>query len=102
MAVATDAQTGIGGWIVLALMLPGVIIILGVVIACIVRKRPASPDAASPEAAGYWRVLGVDAQTGQKRESIFHAASRQSAEGRAQLEGIVVTEIELVPEPSDA
>ena len=97
MVLAAYLQIDIGGWILLALMLPGVIVIVGVVIAFIIRRRENIPPPAA-SAPGYWRVLGVDSQTGEKRETMFHAESRQSAEGRALLEGIVATEVQPVDE----
>lgn len=90
-----DTSYEFGGWIVLALMLPGLIILFGAVIAFIVRRKSKS-DTAEAETAGYYRVLGVDENSGQRRESFFHANSRSGAEGRARMEGIVVTEIHRV------
>ena len=83
--------------IVLVLALPGALIILASVIGFIFR-RPGKTNEPVIPAPGYWRVLGVDKQTGQKRETMFHADSQQSAQGRAELEGIVVTEIQQVDE----
>lgn len=90
----------IGGWIFLALMLPGAVVIFAVVIAFIVRRRRHTDEPVGPT-SGYWRVLGIDSQTGQKRESMFHADSRLAAQGRAEMEGIVITDIHPVDEPAN-
>ena len=84
------------GWIIFALMLPGLLVLIGLV-AGFVLRRPKKGEQAMP-APGYYHVMGIDRATGSKRESTFHAQSSQSARGRAELEGIVVTEIRQVNE----
>lgn len=84
----------LGGWVVLALMAPGLIVLVGIVLLYVLRAPP-KDDPAMP-APGYFHVMGVDRETGERRESTFAANSQQSAAGRAELEGIIVTEIRRV------
>ncbi len=86
----------VNGWVILALMLPGLLVLIGLV-AGFVLRRPKRGERAMP-APGYYHVMGIDRATGAKRESTFHAQSSQSARGRAELEGIVVTGIRQVNE----
>ena len=90
-----DFPNGLTGWIVLALMLPGAIIVFGLMLTYLL-QRTGKADVPPTGEPGYYRVLGVDAQTGQKRESLIHAENRMSAEGQARMEGIIVTHIEQV------
>lgn len=85
-------------WVVIALVLPGTLIVFGAVIAFIVRRN--SRQEMQQGIAGYYRVLGVDATSGERRESFFHADSRSAAEGRARLEGIIPTEIHRIDDDS--
>lgn len=85
-------------WVVLLLLAPGLLILIAVVVAFILH-RPRRPTDPMP---GYYHVLGVDAMTGARRESTFYAQSRESALGRAAMEGIVVMDVQRVERtPSD-
>ncbi|QOV88782.1 hypothetical protein [Humisphaera borealis] len=97
---AIDLSDSSKTWIVVALMFPGAVIVFGLMITYLLR-RPGKLDEPSPGEPGYYRVLGLDATTGLKRESLIHADSRQSAEGQARLQGIVVTEIEPAGSPDE-
>ena len=90
------SPSDLGGWVVLALMLPGFLVLVGVVVAFVVSKpRRSGPDEAVP---GYYHVMGIDRRTGQSREVTFQAAGEAAARGRAELDDIVVTEVRLVDE----
>ena len=92
MLVAIDPT----GWIVLALLAPGLMVLIGVVTMFVLSKpKKGKPIIPAP---GYYHVLGVDKQSGERRETTFHAQSREAANGRAEMEGIVVTEIRQVNE----
>jgi hypothetical protein len=84
------------GWIILALLAPGLIVLIGVVTMYVLSKP--KKGALLIPAPGYYHVLGVDKKTGERRETTFHAQSREAANGRAEMEGIVVTEIRQVNE----
>lgn len=92
--LAAEQRVEIGGWLVIALMAPGLIILVGIVLLYVLRA-PQKDDPAMP-APGYFHVMGVDRETGERREATFAANSQQSAAGRAELEGIIVTEIRRV------
>lgn len=78
-------------WVIVALVLPGTLIVVGAVLAFIFKRRGrAEPVQDEP---GYFRVLGVDVATGQRREALYHATSRAAAEGRARMDGIIATEV---------
>ena len=77
-------------------MLPGLIVLVGVVVMYLLSRQRTGKDALPTP--GYFHVLGIDKTSGERRESTFHAASEDAARGRAELEGIVVTEIRLVNE----
>ena len=96
MSSAAPHIADVNGWVILALMLPGLLVLIGLV-AGFVLRRPEKGEAAMP-APGYYHVMGLDRTTGTKRESTFHAQSVQSARGRAEMEGIVVTEVRQVNE----
>lgn len=88
-----------GNWLILALLLPGLIVLIGVVLAFALerRKGPGRPDPSAP-APGYYLVLGIDDKNGAARQATFHADSESGARGRATMDGIVVTEIRRVEE----
>ena len=90
------AAIDLTGWILLALLAPGLIVLVGVAMMYVLSK-PKKGTLLIP-APGYYHVLGVDKKTGERRESTFHAQSREAASGRAEMEGIVVTEIRQVDE----
>jgi hypothetical protein len=88
------ADSNLSGWIVLALLAPGLIVLIGVVAMYLLRK-PGSDDL-SAHAPGYYHVIGVDSESGKRREATFHADSAAGARGRARLEGIVALEIRQI------
>jgi hypothetical protein len=80
--------------VVLALMAPGLIVLIGIVAVYVFRK-PKREDLFA-HAPGYYHIIGVDSESGRHREATFHADSAAGARGRARLEGIVATEIRQV------
>ena len=85
-------------WVIVALALPGTLIVVGAVLAFLFKRRGRAE--VLQDEPGYFRVMGVDAATGQRREALFHATSRDAAEGRARMEGIVATEVRRVEDGS--
>lgn len=82
------------GWVVLALMAPGLIVLIGIV-AIYVFRKPRQEDLFA-HAPGYYHIIGIDSESGKRREATFHADSAAGARGRARLEGIVATEIRQI------
>ena len=74
----------------------GICVLIGIVVMFVLSK-PKKGTLLIP-APGYYHVLGVDRTTGERRETTFHAQTREAANGRAEMEGIVVTEIRQVNE----
>jgi hypothetical protein len=86
----------LGGWLIVLLLTPGLLVMVGLVLAYVLsRTKRTGPTVPTP---GYYQVLGIDRQTGQRREATFHAETQQSARGRAELDGIIVTDIRMVDE----
>ena len=85
------AGPGPWGWVLIALGAPGLLVLVGVVVAFIV--RPQTPSAGG---SGYYHILGVDKVTGKSRETTVQASGPDSARGRAELDGIVATEVRQV------
>lgn len=93
--VTYDIPDGFFRWVFLVLMVPGLLIIFILVLTLLIRGG--RPRAIPPvDEAGYYRILGLDAKTGLKRETLLHAKSAASARGLAAMEGIVVTELHRV------
>ena len=80
-----------GGWLVILLAAQGLLALVGVVVAFLFRP----PDVDGP---GYYHILGFDKTTGTRRETTVRAESLAIARGRADLDGIVITEIKQVKE----
>jgi hypothetical protein len=59
------------------------------------KRQPAFPvlPSAEPDGPGRYRVIGVDKTTRADRELTVDAASRANAQVKAELEGIVVTNV---------
>src|SRR5437763_641320 len=85
------AAVGAWEWVLIALLAPGFLVLVVVVVAFIV--RPQAPAAGGP---GYYHIQGVDKVTGKSRETTVQASGPDSARGRAELDGIVVTEVRQV------
>jgi hypothetical protein len=83
-----------GGWLVILLLAPGLLVLVGVVIAFLVRPGRTA------NGPGYYHVLGFEEASGRPRDITVHAGSAAAARGRAELEGIVVTEVRRVAGPS--
>ena len=81
-----------GGWLVLVLVAPGLLALVAVVVAFIVRPR------SGLHGPGYYHILGFDKASGARRELTVHADSQSAARWRAELDGIVVTEVTQVHE----
>ena len=93
-AALADLSPSLGGWLIIALLAPGLLILIGLVVMFVISRNGAdSESAASP---GYYHVLGIDGSSGAKREATFHAQTLQGAQGRAEMDGIIVTEIRRV------
>jgi hypothetical protein len=88
------ADFDLSGWIVLALLAPGLIVLIGIVAMYLLRKP--RPENLSDYAPGYYHVIGVDDKSGKRREATFHADSAAGARGRAHLEGIVALEVRQI------
>ncbi|MDB5296304.1 MAG: hypothetical protein JWO31_2287 [Phycisphaerales bacterium] len=83
-------------WTIFLLLLPGLAALVCVVLFSVV-KRPEKAGQTDP-APGYYHVLGIDKATGAGREATLHAATEQGARGRAEMDGILVTEVRRVNE----
>lgn len=89
--LSSEANFAIPGWTVWVLLGPGLLVVIGTVLVFLFRRRDTA--VAGP---GYYHILGIDKNSSARRELTIHADSRQSALGKAQFEGIVVTEITQV------
>ncbi len=83
---------GIVDWLLVLLVAPGLLVLITVVVVALFRPR------APGEGPGYYHILGFDKTTQARRELTVQAGSRESARGRAEMDGIVVTEINQVNE----
>ena len=79
------------GWLLILLVVPGLLVLLAVVTALLLRRR--GRDAAGP---GYYHVLGFDKNTQARRELTLRADSPTAARGRAEMDGIVATDVRRV------
>jgi hypothetical protein len=83
-----------GGWLVILLLAPGLLALVAVVVAFLFRPGRAT------DGPGYYHVLGIEQSSGKPRDMTVHAGSAAAAQGRAEFEGIVVTEVRQVAGPS--
>src|SRR3954452_17066382 len=80
-----------GGWLVILLLAPGLLVLIAVVVAFLFRPRRAGDGG-----PGYYHVLGIEKATGKTRDMTVHAGSAVAARGRAELDGVVVTDVRRV------
>jgi hypothetical protein len=84
----------LGTWLVILLAAPGLFVLVAVVVTLMLRRR-AKDAAAGP---GYYHVLGFDKASQARRELTLRADSPAAARGRAEMEGIVATDVRRVEE----
>jgi len=82
------------GWVVLALVVPGLIVLMSVVIAFLFHRAP-KPDSEGPR---YFHILGFDPKTNAGRELTLQADGPSAARGLAQMQGIIVTDVTPIVE----
>jgi hypothetical protein len=82
----------LGAWLVVLLAAPGLLVIVAVVATLLLRRRGKEADAGP----GYYHVMGFDKATQASRELTLQADSAAAARGRADMEGIVATEVRRV------
>ena len=94
LAVESGApDTGrMGTWLVILLAAPGLIVIVAVVLTLLLRRRSKEP----PGGPGYYHVMGFDRATQASRELTVRADSPSAARGRAEMDGIVATDVRRV------
>jgi hypothetical protein len=80
-----------GGWLVILLVAPGLLALAAVVVAFLFR-----PGRATAEGPGYYHVMGIEQSSGRPHDMTIHAGSAAAARGRAEFEGIIVTEVRRV------
>ena len=85
-----------GGWLVILLIAPGLLVLVAVVVAFLVRP------VRTTDGPGYYHVLGIEQSSGKPRDMTVHAGSLAAARGRAELEGVIVTEVRRVEEESSS
>jgi hypothetical protein len=79
-----------GGWLVILLVAPGLLALAAVVVAFLFRPGRAT------EGPGYYHVMGIEQSSGRPHDMTIHAGSAAAARGRAEFEGIIVTEVRRV------
>src|SRR5436309_15702828 len=79
-----------GGWLVILLVAPGLLVLVAVVVAFLFRPGRAV------NGPGYYHVLGFEQASGKPRDMTVHAGSAAAARGRAEFEGVIVTEVRRV------
>jgi hypothetical protein len=79
-----------GGWLVILLVAPGLLALAAVVVAFLFRPGRAT------EGPGYYHVMGIEQSSGRPHDMTVHAGSAAAARGRAEFEGIIVTEVRRV------
>ena len=79
-----------GGWLVILLLAPGLLILGAVVVAFLFRPGRTA------DGPGYYHVLGIEQASGKPRDMTVHAGSAAAARGRAEFEGVMVTEVRRV------
>jgi len=85
-----------GGWLVILLLAPGLLALVAVVVAFLFRPGRAT------DGPGYYHVLGIEPSSGKPRDMTVHAGSAAAARGRAELDGIIVTDVRRVEGESSA
>ena len=93
VGAAAGPDTGrMGTWLVILLAAPGLIVIVAVVLTLLLRRRSKEPVGGP----GYYHVMGFDKATQVSREVTVRADSAAAARGRADMDGIVATEVRRV------
>ena|SRR5689334_10929630 len=90
LEVPIPAPLAEGGWLVILLVAPGLLVLVAVVVAFLSRPGKAS------NGPGYYHVLGIEQSSGKPRDMTVHASSAAAARGRAELEGIIATDVRRV------
>ena len=81
-----------GAWLVILLAAPGLFVIVAVVATLLLRRRGKDAEAGP----GYYHVLGFDKATQASRQLTLQADSPAAARGRAEMQGIIATEVKRV------
>src|SRR3982751_5606336 len=79
-----------GGWLVILLLAPGLLILGAGVVAFLCRPGRTA------HGPGYYHVLGIEQASGKPRNMTVHAGSAAAARGRAEFEGVMVTGVRRV------
>jgi len=82
------------GWVVLAMVTPGLIVLITVAIAFLFHRAPKIKD----DGPRYFHILGFDPKTNSGRELTLQAEGPSAAREMAQMQGIIVTDVTPVPE----
>jgi hypothetical protein len=82
------------GWVVLAMVVPGLVVLIGVAIAFLFHRAPKTAN----DGPRYFHVLGFDPKTNSGRELTLQAEGPSAARGLAQLQGIIVTDVTPIVE----
>jgi hypothetical protein len=90
---AGTPDTGrMGTWLVILLAAPGLFVIVAVVMTFLLRRRGKDAGAGP----GYYHVMGFDKATQASRQLTLQADSPAAARGRAEMEGIIATDVKRV------
>jgi hypothetical protein len=90
-AASPDAGR-VGGWFVILLAAPGLLVIVAVVVTLLLRRRGKDAEAGP----GYYHVMGFDKTTQASRALTVQADSPAAARGRAEMQGIIATDVKRV------
>ena len=85
-------------WLVVLLIGPGLLVLVAVVASFMLRRG--EKDAAAGR--GYYHVMGFDKATQAHRELTLQADSPAAARGRAEMEGIIATDVRRVGDAAPA
>ena len=89
-----SVPAGLGTWLIILLAGPGLFVLVAVVVTLLLRRRGNE----APAGPGYYHVMGFDKVTQSRRELTLQADSPAAARGRAEMEGIVATDVRRVEE----
>ncbi len=93
LALGAAFDTGrMGAWLVILLAAPGLLVIVAVVTTLMLRRREKDAEAGP----GYYHVMGFDKATQASRQLTLQADSPAAARGRAEMEGIIATDVKRV------
>jgi hypothetical protein len=86
------------GWVVLAMVLPGLIVLVGVAVGFLLHRPPPADD----EGPRQFHVLGFDPKTNQSRELTLTAPDPIAARELGQMQGIIVSDVTPIQAASES